>query len=217
MNQIILADEQAIFRAGAARVLAMEDDMRIVAQCEDVTKLLTAIETYRFAIVIFSTHLGDAGQILAQCRESRSLGIAITEKRETLSETIALNLGGVITRATTGPELVDTVRRVARGQRGVQLAPVRMMQAQDTVGGRVLARLTPKELQIVALIVQGCKNKEIAARLTTKEQVVKNYLRSIYDKSGVGDRLELALFVLHHKTLADAAEKCGNLLQRKIA
>ena len=130
---------------------------------------------------------------------------------------MAAQLGGVITRSTTGPELVDTVRRVARGQRGVQLAPVRMMPPQDTVGARVLARLTPKELQIVALIVQGCKNKEIAERLGTKEQVVKNYLRSIYDKSGVGDRLELALFVLHHKSLADAAEKTGSLLQRKIA
>ena len=70
------------------------------------------------------------------------------------------------------------------------------------VGTRVRDRLTPKEMRIVALIVQGCKNREIAQRLKTTEQVIKNYLRSIYDKTGVGDRLELALFTIHHRVLA---------------
>jgi DNA-binding NarL/FixJ family response regulator len=70
-------------------------------------------------------------------------------------------------------------------------------------------RLTPKELKIVALIVQGCKNKEIAVRLNTTEQVIKNYLRSVYDKTGVSDRLELALFTIHHRILAEAAEAVG--------
>jgi len=75
----------------------------------------------------------------------------------------------------------------------------------DLVGARVRDRLTPKELRIVALIVQGFKNKEIAQQLGTTEQVIKNYLRNVYDKIGVSDRLELALFTLHHRILAEAA------------
>ena len=215
MNRIILADEQAIFRAGAARVLALEEDMRIVAQCDELDKLHAAVESYRFSIVLFSSALGSG--LPARLKEARSLGIAIAEKGEALPEEITAQLGGVIGRGVTGPELVDTVRRVAKGQRGIQLASVHSIQSPDSVGMRVLKRLTPKEMQIVSLITQGCKNKEIALRLGCKEQVVKNYLRSIYDKSGVSDRLELALFVLHHKVLADAAEKVGSLLQRKIA
>lgn len=216
VNQIILADEQAIFRAGAARTIALEEDMRIVAQCDNAAKLRTAIDSFRFAVVLYSTGLGDLAGVLAQAKQARSTVIAVQAKNEAVSAELAAQLGGVICRSTTAAELIDSVRRAARGQRGVHLvAPA--AAAQDTVGARVLARLTPKELQIVALIVQGCKNKEIALRLGTKEQVVKNYLRSIYDKSGVGDRLELALFVLHHKTLAEAAEKSGSLLQRKIA
>jgi DNA-binding NarL/FixJ family response regulator len=69
------------------------------------------------------------------------------------------------------------------------------------VGARVRDRLTPKEMKIVALIGQGCKNKEIALRLGTTEQVIKNYLRNVYDKTGVSDRLELALFSIHHRLL----------------
>ena len=57
----------------------------------------------------------------------------------------------------------------------------------------------------VALIVQGCKNREIATRLKTTEQVIKNYLRNVYDKIGVSDRLELALFTIHHRILNEAA------------
>jgi DNA-binding NarL/FixJ family response regulator len=73
------------------------------------------------------------------------------------------------------------------------------------VGLRVRDRLTAKELRIVALIVQGYKNKEIASQLGTTEQVIKNYLRNVYDKIGVSDRLELALFTIHHRILNEAA------------
>ena len=90
-------------------------------------------------------------------------------------------------------------------------------QALDSVGSRVRDRLTPKEMQIVALIVQGCKNKDIATQLGTKEQVIKNYLRSIYDKTGVSDRLELALFTIHHRILAAAAAEAGNSVQMRSA
>jgi DNA-binding NarL/FixJ family response regulator len=89
--------------------------------------------------------------------------------------------------------------------------------AQDSAGARVRDRLTPKEIQIVSLIVQGCKNKQIALQLGTKEQVIKNYLRSIYDKTGVSDRLELALFTIHHRALAEAAARANDLLQTKSA
>jgi DNA-binding NarL/FixJ family response regulator len=95
--------------------------------------------------------------------------------------------------------------------------PPQLMQVEvhddDMVGTRVRDRLTPKEMRIVALIVQGCKNREIATRLKTTEQVIKNYLRSIYDKTGVGDRLELALFTIHHRVLAQAAAEVGSKLE----
>ena len=136
---------------------------------------------------------------------------------EQIPEKIAAQLGGIVGRSITGPALIDCVRRVARGQRCLTAMPERSMQDQDTVGARVRDRLTPKEMQIVALIVQGCKNKDIANQLGTKEQVIKNYLRSIYDKIGVSDRLELALFTLHHRLLAEAAQAAGNLIQMKNA
>jgi len=109
---------------------------------------------------------------------------------------------------------VECVRRVAAGE--TWLPPLIMQPdspEDDMVGTRVRDRLTPKEMRIVALIVQGCKNREIAMRLKTTEQVIKNYLRSIYDKTGVSDRLELALFTIHHRVLAQAAAEVGSRLE----
>jgi len=62
-------------------------------------------------------------------------------------------------------------------------------------------RLSPKEMSIITCITQGKRNKEIAFQLGTTEQVIKNYLRKIYDKLGVSDRLELALYCLHNKII----------------
>jgi DNA-binding NarL/FixJ family response regulator len=218
MNRLILADNQAIFRAGAARVLALEDDMRIVAQCEDGAKLFAAIDALRGSVVLVSTSLRlDHKDLVARIRSAGSRIVLITENAESVAEDVAGLVDGILSRSVPGNVLVDCVRRVAQGQHFVQHSNVTTMHAADSVGTRVRDRLTPKEMQIVALIVQGCKNKDIATQLGTKEQVIKNYLRSIYDKSGVSDRLELALFTIHHRALAEAAAKAGHMLQMKTA
>ncbi len=108
----------------------------------------------------------------------------------------------MVYRNVTSAALVDCVRKVARGETWVQdVAVPSELTENDMVGLRVRDRLTAKELRIVALIVQGYKNKEIATQLGTTEQVIKNYLRNVYDKIGVSDRLELALFTIHHRIL----------------
>jgi DNA-binding NarL/FixJ family response regulator len=218
MNRIILADNQVIFRAGAARVLALEEDMRIVAQCEDLPKLLSALESLRGAIILVASSLHpDVQALTSRARTVGSRIILIAENTEHVSDEVASVVDGVVCRNIAGTDLSDAVRRVARGQRYMQRANVTAIHSTDSVGTRVRDRLTPKEMQIVALIVQGCKNKEIAVQLGTKEQVIKNYLRGIYDKTGVSDRLELALFTIHHRVLAEAAAKAGNLIEMKSA
>ena len=155
--------------------------------------------------------------MVARIRAAGSRSILIAENGADIAPEVAEMVDGVVFRSIPGAELLQCIRRVAAGHRSVQHASMALAQAQDTVGARVRDRLTPKEMQIVALIVQGCKNKVIATQLGTKEQVIKNYLRSIYDKTGVSDRLELALFTIHHRLLAEAAARAGDLLQAKAS
>lgn len=218
MSKVILADNQAIFRAGAARVLALEDDMRIVAQCDDAPRLAVALEAQRGAVLVMAISMeADTAGVAAKARALGNRTILIAENGTETPAELVRAVEGVLFRNVTGTALIDCIRRVAAGQRCVPHSNVTSILAQDSTGARVRDRLTPKEMQIVALIVQGCKNKQIATQLNTKEQVIKNYLRSIYDKTGVSDRLELALFTIHHKVLGEAAARAGDLLQAKSA
>jgi len=218
MNRIILADNQAIFRAGAARVLALEDDMRIVAQCDDLARLSHALDAHHGAILLVSSSmLLDPYAVLARARAADTRAILVAENSAEVADDLVRMLHGVVFRNVPSVDLVDCLHRVATGQRCVQHSNVTSILTQDSAGARVRDRLTPKEMQIVSLIVQGCKNIQIALQLGTKEQVIKNYLRSIYDKTGVSDRLELALFTIHHRALAEAAARASDLLQTKSA
>jgi len=211
MNKLILADNQGIFRAGTAKILAMEDDFRIIAQCSEAERLYGALETFRGAILIFASALRlDPQVLLPRVHANGSRSIVVAENGESVQPWFNAGVYGAIQRNVTGPALIDCVRHVGMGERNVRAPGLEGPAVdEDIVGSRVRDRLTPKELKIVALIVQGCKNKEIAVRLNTTEQVIKNYLRSIYDKTGVSDRLELALFTIHHRILAEAAQAIG--------
>jgi DNA-binding NarL/FixJ family response regulator len=218
MNKLILADNQAIFRAGTAKILAMEDDFRIIAQCAEVDRLFPALDTFRGATLIFASSLKlDLQVLVPRVLAAGSRSIVIAENGEPIQPWFGAGVNGAAHRNVTGPALIECVRHVGQGDRHVRAAGVDEPGLDDdSVGSRVRDRLTPKELKIVALIVQGCKNKEIAVRLTTTEQVIKNYLRSIYDKTGVSDRLELALFTIHHRMLAEAAQAIGDQMMQGL-
>jgi DNA-binding NarL/FixJ family response regulator len=207
MHKLILGDNQAIFRAGIAKVLASEEDFRVVAQCGDLARMILAIETYHSSVVVFTSSLEpNTVDLMRRVRAAGSRAVVIVGDGETASSYTSYGVRGVVYRDTTGNALVNCIRKVINGLTCVQ-RPANGLPAkdEDPVGVRVRERLTRRQVQIVGLIAQGCKNKDIAQRLGTTEQVIKNYLRSVYDKTGVSDRLELALFTIHHKALATAA------------
>ena len=207
MMKIILADNQAIFRTGAAKVLAVEDDLRIVAQAESADKMNMALDKFHATVLIFSADMStDLQAVVDNARKYKTKLVAVAETGQDSRHFLANGVHGVIYRNVSGEALVQCVRKVAKGETWVQDTQENKESAEnDLVGARVRDRLTAKELKIVALIVQGYKNKEIASQLGTTEQVIKNYLRNVYDKIGVSDRLELALFTIHHRILAEAA------------
>jgi len=209
MLKIVVADNQAIFRAGIAKVLAVEDDMRVVAQAPTVEQTRMALEKFRANILVLSaSFLSEDAGIRTVANQLAAKLIVLAENGDNPQRFLSLGVDAVLFRCVTGEVLLDCVRRVAAGQTFVhdlKLTGNVAAESDDFVGARVRDRLTPKELRIVALIVQGFKNKEIASQLGTTEQVVKNYLRNVYDKIGVSDRLELALFTIHHRILAEAA------------
>src|SRR5262249_2138971 len=103
MIRIILADNQAIFRAGAARVLALEDDMRIVAQCEDLTKLWSALESLRNSVILVASSLHpDVSSLVERAGLVDSRVVLVAENSEQVAEEIVRKLDGIVCRNITG-------------------------------------------------------------------------------------------------------------------
>jgi DNA-binding NarL/FixJ family response regulator len=210
--RIILADSQAIYRVGIRKVFALEDDLRVVAQADSLESLRTAIERYPTDVVLLEGGLlaGTANVIPELLRLAPDVKLIVQAVAADENHTVELyrrGVRGIVNRSISPDLLVRCVRRIAAGETWIDNQSVNWVieayraQAAALVSPRSQPRLSPKELSIITCITQGKRNKEIAFQLGTTEQVIKNYLRKIYDKLGVSDRLELALYCLHNKII----------------
>ncbi len=216
MIRVILADSQAIFRAGLRKIFALEDDIRVVGQAESLDQTVAAIQKFSADIVIFEAFLAPNAadtvtDLLRQSATCRLVVVLQEPDQELTLELFRRGAHGIVSREVEPEMLVECLRKVAQGEPWLESRAVTwVLQAYRTqglrpAGSRPKVALTPKESLIVSCVTQGMKNKEIALRVGTTEQVVKNYLRKVYDKLGVADRLELALYCLNHRVVEGAA------------
>src|SRR5271155_3473741 len=210
--RVIVADSQAIFRAGLRKIFALEDDIRVVGQAETLDQTVAAIQKFYADIVIFEAALAPnpADTVSDLLRQNASCRLVVVLQQPDQEMTLDLfrrGAHGIVSREVEPEVLVECLRKVALGEPWLESHAVAwVMQAYRTqglrpAGSRPKVSLTPKESLIVSCVTQGMKNKEIALRVGTTEQVVKNYLRKVYDKLGVADRLELALYCLNHRVV----------------
>jgi DNA-binding NarL/FixJ family response regulator len=208
MINVIIADHLPIFRAGIAKLLAVEDDIHIIAQSETPAHLLNAIDRLRPRVVIVSSGFLPAAteirKIIEFTNRRRIALLILFDKTENAADFISLGVQGVLYRSVGAHRLIEAVRQLARGGFDRQTEVVEPRDV-DLVGKRATSKLSRRELKIIAAVVQGYKYREIAGQLRTSEQMIKNAMAVIYDKLGVSDRLEMALFVIQHQVLAQAA------------
>jgi DNA-binding NarL/FixJ family response regulator len=207
--RVIVADTQAIFRAGLRKVFALEDDIRVVGQAETLAQAQSAVKKFSSDVMIFEAALAQnpveaVADLLRQNPPLRIVVVTPASDEDMTLELFRRGAHGIVSREVEPELLVDCLRRVASGETWLDPQGTRWVmeayrnQNNRPAGARPKVQLTPKETLIVSCVTQGMKNKEIALRVGTTEQVVKNYLRKVYDKLGVADRLELALYCLNH-------------------
>jgi DNA-binding NarL/FixJ family response regulator len=210
--RVIVADSQAIFRAGLRKIFALEDDVRVVGQAETMPQTITAIQKFSADILIFEAALSSSpadsvSDLLRQNVKCRLVVVLQEPDQEMTLELFRRGAHGIVSREVEPEVLVECLRKVAEGEPWLEPRAIAWVldayrtQGLRPTGSRPKVQLTPKESLIVSCVTQGMKNKEIALRVGTTEQVVKNYLRKVYDKLGVADRLELALYCLNHRVV----------------
>jgi len=210
--RVVLADSQAIFRVGLRKIFALEQDLRVVGEAETLGQTLAALAKSPADVVLFEAAMTgnspEAGAEILKRLPGVRLIVLIEEAGDNeVVEFLRRGASGIVHRAVPPELLIKCVRRVHEGEtwldnRGVNsLIDAYRSGPPGGAGARPRSQLTDKELLIVSYVTQGMKNKDIANEIGTTEQVVKNYLRKVYDKLGVSDRLELALYCIHHRLL----------------
>jgi len=213
--RVIVADTQAIFRAGLRKIFALEDDIRVVGQAETLAQAQSAVNKFSCDVVIFEAALAQnpveaVADLLRQNPGMRLVVVTPGAVEDLTLELFRRGAHGILSREVEPELLVECLRKVAGGETWLDSQAIHWVmeayrnQNSRPAGARPKVQLTPKETLIVSCVTQGMKNKEIALRVGTTEQVVKNYLRKVYDKLGVADRLELALYCLNHHVVDNA-------------
>jgi DNA-binding NarL/FixJ family response regulator len=208
--RILLADREEVFRLGVRQLFSLEDDLRVVAQAATSEQVITLAERFRPHLLMVQGEIAaePPGNFMEQIRRvsPRSKLVITTPalKGDMASRYMEAGAAGVIARSAALSQFLSSIREAMKHNktgmvRATGAEMVKTAQAPQKPSVRPADTLTRREKAIIACLMQGFPNREIARCLSMAEQTVKNHLRAIFDKVGVSDRLELVLYAIHQK------------------
>jgi DNA-binding NarL/FixJ family response regulator len=211
--RVLVADDHPIVREGLRKLLSLEGDIDVVGEVGDGDSVLTMIEQVEPDIVLLDLRMpGMDGlsvlqRLQRQSKRTKIIVLTASEDKNEFVQAMKLGCAGIVLKQTAAELIAKSIRKVHAGEIWLDshttAAVMRQFAAPGEVpaqaGGRTRDRspLSQREREIVALVAQGYKNKEMAEKMFISEQTVKNHLHNIFDKLGVSDRLELALYAIH--------------------
>lgn len=211
--RIVIADDHPIFRDGLRRLLESEGDMKVIGEACDgneAVKLATEMKPDILLLDLAMPHrtgleaLKDMSSNSAAGAVRIILLTAAVEKKQ-IVEALQLGARGVVLKDSATQLLLKSIHSVMTGEYWVGRDSVsnlvqylrNLMQSTVEETKQKKFGLTPRELEIVAAVVAGYANREIAEYFKISEDTVKHHLSNIFDKLGVSTRLELALFAVN--------------------
>jgi two-component system, NarL family, nitrate/nitrite response regulator NarL len=213
--RIVVADDHPLFLDGVQRLLGLEPDFELVGQAADGQEALALVKGLEPDILLLDLRMPvvDGMEVLQQLQrmsglKTRTIVLTAAEDKNQFVQAMRFGCSGIVLKQTPTDLLLKSIRKVHGGEIWLDshtTAAVMQQFASPAVGrgpapaGRVRERspLSQREREIVSLVAQGYKNKEMAEKMFISEQTVKNHLHNIFDKLGVSDRLELALYAIH--------------------
>ena len=212
--RIVIADDHPIVRDGLKKLLLLEDDFEVVGEAADGREVLERVQELDPDVLLLDLRMPNldglsALQALQQTnKRTRVIVLTASEDKNEFVQAMKLGCSGIVLKQTAPDLIVKSIRKVHAGEIWLDshttAAVLRQFQTGSEAGGpaaggkgRERSPLSTREREIVALVAQGYKNKEMAEKMFISEQTVKNHLHNIFDKLGVSDRLELALYAIH--------------------
>src|ERR1700688_2430363 len=213
--RILIADDHPIVRDGLRKLLLLEDDFEVVGEANDGCEVLERVMEFDPDVLLLDLRMPNldglsALQTLQQTnKRTKVIVLTASEDKNEFVQAMKLGCSGIVLKQTAPDLIVKSIRKVHSGEIWLDSHTTAAVMRQFSTAldgghpsasgtkGRERSPLSAREREIVALVAQGYKNKEMAEKMFISEQTVKNHLHNIFDKLGVSDRLELALYAIH--------------------
>jgi len=206
--RILMADKQTIFREGLSNVLSKQPGLEVVAGAADGKEVLKLAADLKPDLLLldFSLPVYSAIDVIRRLAgASRVIVLAGAQEKAWICDLFRVGARGVVLRESPTGVLIKAILSVAKGMYWnldhgigeVEVVLREVERGQKPTAPKTFG-LTARELEIISAVVSGHSNRQIAERMSISEGTIKHHLTNIFDKLGVFNRLELALFAIHH-------------------
>ncbi len=207
--RVVIADDHAIFREGLRKLLEGAGDIAVIGEAGDGNETIRLLSKLKPDVLLLDLRmpnkdgLGVLEEMNGQSEQTRVILVTEGESEHDVVRAMRLGARGVVWKQSASALLLKSIRKVHAGEIWLDNRMTAELidafkKSSDSGARREKPLLSPREREIVQLVAQGFRNREIAEKLFISEQTVKNHLHNIFDKLGVSDRLELALYAIHH-------------------
>ena len=211
MIRVVIVDDQAVVRAGVARILGPDDGFEVVAECEDGDEVVAAVAAHRPDVVLMDVRMRrldgvTATRSLVEAGSAPPVLVLTTfDDDDVLWAALDAGAAGFVLKDASAEDLIAATRAVAGGAAWLDpnVAPRVLGAFRATVKPRLAGRakvegLTGRELDVLRLMATGATNGEIAAQLHVGDATVKTHVGAIFAKLGVRDRAAAIVFAYDH-------------------
>ncbi|MGS1079364.1 response regulator [Pseudoxanthomonas beigongshangi] len=209
--RVFLIDDHALVRTGMRMILAQETDLEVVGEAESGEEALPLIRKLKPDVVLCDLHLpGYSGlevteRVVRGDQDTRVIIVSVLEDGPLPKRLLEAGASGYLGKGGDAQELIRAVRDVARGKRYLGSSVAQNLALLNVTGdGSPFDALSPRELEVAMLLIQGLRQEEIAKRLSLSAKTVNTHKTRLFEKAGVSDNIALARLAAQYGLLDPA-------------